>query len=116
MTATLLTLCALLTALNVARWWRDRQAKRRALEALQADWRAKVKAANAITVDAEKSNRRVAQLPFHRTCACGAEFDRSPMVVDMRCDACQAKAFDATLEADRDDWSNGGTVIKKGWQ
>jgi hypothetical protein len=102
---------------GLLRWWHDRQEVERHIRLAQADWRAKVKLANAVTLDGEKANRRVAVLPFHRTCtACGAAFERSPMVVDMRCDACQAKAFDATLEADRDDWSKGGTVIKKGWQ
>ncbi len=53
--------------------------------------------------------RRV--VPQERSCPdCGVVFERNPMVVELRCNACVTKRFEASEAEDVEDWK------RKGWQ
>lgn len=49
-------------------------------------------------------------VPQQRRCPdCGVAFERNPTVVELRCNACVAKRFEASEQADIEEWR------RKGW-
>jgi hypothetical protein len=55
--------------------------------------------------------------PVRRECNdCGKAFDRHPAMVSMLCDACTQARFEATSNADRDEWTRNGEIVARDWQ